>query len=217
MFSGELEIQARRRTLAVLQDEVRRVLDAGRDLTLAYNALLGANANDLQAAIERIRKAEEDVESLRRSLTRELAEIGTMMMNREDLLRTAYNIEEVASYISGIAFKFGQVKPQILKKSGVSEGLRELVEMSVEAIHRLNEIVRALGINPITAIDLANSVQKVERQVDDRYRELIVKALAEVDSAKDLIMLKDIIESVEDLADRCLAASDAITIVALGL
>jgi hypothetical protein len=99
----------------------------------------------------------------------------------------------------------------------VSEGLRELVEMSVEAIHRLNEIVRALGINPITAIDLANSVQKVERQVDDRYRELIVKALAEVDSAKDLIMLKDIIESVEDLADRCLAASDAITIVALGL
>ena len=39
MFSGEAEIQARRKTLAVLQDEVRRVLDASRELVQLYVAM----------------------------------------------------------------------------------------------------------------------------------------------------------------------------------
>lgn len=217
MFSGEAEIHARRRTLMVLQDEARRVLDSARDLSAACNALTAGNLKELQAAIERIRRAEDDVEGLRRSLTRELAEIGAMMINREDFLRTAYDIEQIASYIDGIAFRFSQIKPHVLKKADMGKDIRDLVDIAVEAVHRLNEIVRALSVNPITAIDLASSVQKVERQVDGRYRDLTVKILNEVESFKDLIILKDVVQAVEDLADRCLSASDSITIVALGL
>ena len=40
MFSGEAEIQARRKTLAVLQDEVRRVLDASRELSSTLYCLV---------------------------------------------------------------------------------------------------------------------------------------------------------------------------------
>ena len=94
MFSGEAEIQARRKTLAVLQDEVRRVLDTSRELVQLFVALSKNDNPAVQASLEKIRKAEEDTEQLRRMLTRELAEIGTMMINREDFLRTAYNIEE---------------------------------------------------------------------------------------------------------------------------
>ena len=105
MFSGEAEIQARRKTLAVLQDEVRRVLDASRELVQLYTALSKNDAAGVQASLERIRKAEEDTEQLRRMLTRELAEIGTMIINREDFLGTAYNVEEMAGYTAGVAFK----------------------------------------------------------------------------------------------------------------
>jgi hypothetical protein len=62
MYSGEAEIQARRRTLAVLQDEVRRVLDATRDLAQAYNSLVTNDQEGLKSAIERVRKAEDDTE-----------------------------------------------------------------------------------------------------------------------------------------------------------
>ena len=64
---------------------------------------------------------------------------------------------------------------------------------------------------------MAQEVQKVERTVDHKYRNLIVKIFKEVHSIKDLIVLKDIVEEIEDLSDRCLTASDSITIVALGL
>ncbi len=217
MFSGEAEIQARRKTLAVLQDEVRRVLDTSRELVQMYIALTKNDSTGVQSSLEKIRKAEEDTEQLRRMLTRELAEIGTMMINREDFLRTAYNIEEMSGYISGVAFRLSQMKFSVVKKSGVADELRDLIDMSVESVQRLNEVVRALAINPIHSIDLSNSVQKLERQVDDKYRSLTGKIMTEVDSVKELLLLKDIVEGIEDLVDNCLKATDSITILALGL
>jgi predicted phosphate transport protein (TIGR00153 family) len=217
MFSGEAEIQARRRTLAVLQDEVRRVLDSCRELSTVYLSLLNDDRQTVETGLERIKKCEEDAESLRRALTRELAEIGTMIMNREDFLRTAYTVEDMAGYISGVAFKFSQTKPQSLKKAKLETEFHELIDMAVESVQRLNEVVRALGINPIHSIDLAQSVQKIERQIDEKYRTLTSRLINQVDSFKDLILLKDIIQGIEDLVDRCLEASDSITILALGL
>ncbi len=217
MFSGEAEIQARRKTLAVLQDEVRRVLDASRELVQLYLALTKSDSPGIQSSLERIRKAEEDAEQLRRMLTRELAEIGAMIINREDFLRTAYNVEEMSGYIAGVAFKLSQVKFSPIKKAGISDDLRDLIDMSVESVQRVNEVVRALAINPIHAIDLSNSVQKLERQVDDKYRILTSKIMSEIDSFKELLLLKDIIQGIEDLVDNCLGATDTITILALGL
>ncbi len=217
MFSGEAEIQARRRTLAVLQDEVRTVLDAARDLSQAYNALIHNDQEGLMAAIAKIRKSEDDAESLRRTLTRELAEIGTMLMNREDLLRTAYDVEEIGGYISGIAFRFRQISPSIFRKHRLDEAYRDLIDSSIESVNHLNQVVHALSVNPMRAIEMAHAVQKIEREVDDKYRSIIATIFKEVDSLKDLIVLKDIIEGIEDLSDRCLAASDSMTIVALGL
>jgi len=217
MFSGEAEIQARRRTLAVLQDEVRTVLDGARDLALAYESLLGNDEAGLLAAIAKIRKSEEDVESLRRTLTRELAEIGTMLINREDLLRAAYEIEEIAGFTAGIAFRFRHVSAETLESSGLAEQCRELISASIASVNHLNKVVHALSGNPLNAINMAYEVQRIEHEVDKKYRDSIVKLFKQVDSFKDLIVLKDIIEGIEDLADRCLAASDSMTIVALGL
>lgn len=217
MFSGEAEIQARRKTLAVLQDEVRRVLDASRELVQLYIALSKNDSAGIQGSLEKIRKAEEDTEQLRRMLTRELAEIGTMIINREDFLRTAYNVEEMSGYIAGVAFKLSQTKFTAVKRAGIIDDLRDLIDMSVESVQRLNEVVRALAINPIHAIDLSNSVQKLERQVDDKYRTLTSKIMNDVDAVKELLLLKDIVQGIEDLVDNCLSATDSITILALGL
>ncbi|MDG7001074.1 MAG: DUF47 family protein, partial [Nitrososphaerota archaeon] len=63
----------------------------------------------------------------------------------------------------------------------------------------------------------SNSVQKLERQVDDKYRNLTSKIMNEVDQFKELLLLKDIVQGIEDLVDNCLNATDSITILALGL
>ncbi len=217
MFSGEPEIQARRKTLAILQDEVRRVLDSARDLSICYDALVDGDSAKLKDASTRIMKAEDDIENLRRTLTREVADIGAMMMNREDLLRSAFEVEAIAGCITGIAFRLSQIKNKVLKKSDLQENMEKLISMSVESVQRVNDVVRAVAINPSNALDLAASVQKLERQMDELYRITDLKIMDKVESVKDLILLKDIVDALEDMTDRCMSASDSMTILGMSL
>jgi len=217
MFSSSSELQARRKMLSILQDEAKRVLEAARELSETFPALFENDQEALNRCTESIMKAEDDVENLRRMLTRELAELGPMVINREDVLRAAYDIEEIASYISSAAFRLAGFKLTDFKKTSLLKDVTSVIDLAVEMVYRLNEVVRALTINPSLAIDLTNSIQKIERQVDDQYRALTLKLLSELDSFKEVLVLKDIIERIENMADQCLKAADSVTIIALSL
>ena len=217
MYSGELEVQAKRKALAVLQDEITRILNSSRDLSTLTASLIKGDDKDIQHCLERMRNTEEEVENLRRKITHEVAEIGSLMANREDILRTAYIIDDIAGYISGVAFRLANTKPSTLKKASFDDDLKQLVGMVVDTIFKLNEMGRALSINPTNAIDLAQDVQKLERQVDAKYRAVIIKALSEISNTKDLLLLKDAVEGIEGMVDKCQEASDSFTILALSM
>ena len=52
-------------------------------------------------------------------------------MNREDLLKTAYEIEEIAGYTSGVAFRMSIVDSKSLKKSSIKKEFEELLNMII--------------------------------------------------------------------------------------
>ena len=199
-----------------LQDETHEVMEGIRELALLYSMVIERNTDSAQKSLAKIRELEENVEQLRRRLTLELADIGAMIMAREDALRAAYSIEQITANISGIGFRILQLRPKILKRYVFGNGIKELIDMSVEMIHRLDELVRTFTMSSESTLNLANDVQRIEREIDDKYRILIVNALKEVKSINDLILLKDIIEGIETLSDVCLEAVDSITILALG-
>ena len=217
MYSGELEVQAKRKALAVLQDEISKILNSSRDLSALTASLVRGDDKDMHACLERMRNTEEEVENLRRNITREVAEIGGLMAHREDILRTAYLIDDIAGYISGIAFRIANMKGTTLKKAQCDADLEHLVGMVVDAIFKLNEMGRALSINPATTIELAQEVQKLERQVDAKYRAMIIKALSSIPDTKDLLLFKDAVEGIEGMVDKCREAADSFTILALGM
>ena len=215
MYSGELEIQAKRKALAVLQDEITKLLNTSRDLSSVYSLLLKGDSNGLQEYLEKIQNTEE-VENLRRRITRDVSEIGNLMMNREDILRTAYLMDEIRDYMSGIAFKLSVLKPSVLKKE-LNSDVQSLIDIVIEELFRLNEMARALSMNPIVAIEIASTVQKLERQVDEKYRMLPIRALNDVSGVKYVLLLKDVLEGIEGMADKCLETSDSFTILALNM
>jgi predicted phosphate transport protein (TIGR00153 family) len=217
MYSGELEIQAKRKALAVLHDEINKILNSARELSALTASLIRGDPNDIQLSLERMRSTEEEVEDLRRKITREVAEIGSLMVYREDVLRAAYLMDDIAGYISGVAFRLANMKITSLKKGKFDEDLKQLIGMVVDAIFTLNEMARALSINPGSTIELAQGVQKLERQVDARYRAIVIKALTEIPITKDLLLLKDAVEGIEGMADKCQEASDSLTILALSM
>jgi predicted phosphate transport protein (TIGR00153 family) len=217
VYSGELEVQAKRKALAVLQDEFSRILNSARELSALTTSLVRGDVKDIQASLERMRTAEEEVENLRRKITREVAEIGSLMVYREDVLRAAYLMDDIAGYISGVSFRLANMKLTSLRKGKFDEDLEQLIGMVVDAIFKLNEMARALSINPGSTIELAQDVEKLERKVDARYRAVIIKALSEISVTKDLLLLKDAIEGIEGMSDKCQETSDSLTILALSM
>ena len=217
MYSGELEVQAKRKALAVLQDEINRILNAVRDLSSLPSLIIKGDKSEIKQTLERIKNTEEEVEALRRKITREIADVGGLMMNRENLLNTAYIMDEIAGYITGIAFKLSNIKAATLKKEKLEKELSDLIEKAVDQIYKLNEIVRALGGNATVAIDLAHEAQKIEREVDEKYRALTIKVLDGISTIKELLLLKDIVEGIEEMSDKCLEVSDSFIMLALSL
>jgi predicted phosphate transport protein (TIGR00153 family) len=217
MYNGELEVQAKRKALAVLHDEITHILNAARDLSSLTDSIIKGTNKETELSLERMKNAGEEVENLRRKMTREISDTGSLMVYREDVLRTAYIIDDIAGYITGIAFRLSNIKIAALKKGKFDEDISELINMVVEAIFKLNEMARALSINPSSTIELAQEVQNIERKVDNSYRKVVIKALNEIPNTKDLLLVKDAVEGIEGMADKCQAASDSLTILALSM
>jgi uncharacterized protein Yka (UPF0111/DUF47 family) len=217
MYTGEAEMQARRKILAVLQDEGRRVLDAGRELANIHNALILGDQEEVARATDSLHIAINDVESFRRALSRQLAELGSMMINREDLLRAAYTIEEVANYIESISFRLTQLRYSTLKKTGLDDDLRVLFDLVINILSRMNETVRTLQFNPVKVNDLIQLVERAEREMDEKYRSSTSKAMKEINDFKDLLLVKDVLERIETVSDLSLACADLVVIISLGI
>jgi predicted phosphate transport protein (TIGR00153 family) len=230
MYSGELEVQAKRKAIAVLQDEINRILNASRELSQLPEMMMKKDKTGIKNTLEQISTIEEEVENLRRKITREVADVGLrrkitrevadvggLIMNRENLLNTAYTMDEIAGYITGISFKLSNVKPATLKSSKLDGDITKLIELVVDQVYKLNEIIRSLSTNTASAIELAQETQTIEREIDLKYRQATLKLLTEVTNTKELMLMKDVIEGIEEMADKCQRVSDSFILLALSL
>jgi len=217
MYSGELEVQAKRKAIAVLQDEINRILNAGRVLSALPRMLVNKDTAGVKDALDQISSIEEEVENLRRKITRDVSDVGGLIINRENLLNTAYTMDEIAGYITGISFKLSNLKIKTLKTKNLEKELTELIELVVDEIYKLNEIIRSLNTDSAKSIELAQETQKIERDIDIKYRKMTIIALDEVTTTKELLLLKDVIEGIEEMADKCQEVSDSFILLALSL
>ena len=216
MYSGELEVQAKRKAIAVLQDEINRILNAARSLSTLPGLIISKDKSEINDVLDQIANLEEEVETLRRKITRDVADVGGLIMNRENLLNSAYTMDEIAGYITGIAFKLTNVKPATLKNSKLDKDLTELIGLVVDEIYKINEIIRSLNTDSTKSIDLAQETQKIEREIDIKYRKMVLRAL-DISDNKELLLTKDIIEGIEEMADKCQEVSDSFILLSLSL
>jgi len=217
MYSGELEVQAKRKALAVLQDEINRILNAGRVLSTLPNMLVKKDKAGIKSALEQIDAIEAEVENLRRKITRDVADVGGLILNRDNLLNTAYTMDEIGGYITGISFKLSNIKLSTMKTSHLDKDLTELIELVVDQIYKLNEIIRSLNVDSGKSIEIAQETQKIEREIDIKYRTMTITVLNEITDTKELLLMKDVIELIEEMADKCQEVSDSFILLALSL
>ncbi len=79
------------------------------------------------------------------------------------------------------------------------------------------DVIEADPITQSFTGQVAQETQTIEREIDLKYRQATMKLLAEVSNTKELLLMKDVIEGIEEMADKCQKVSDSFILLALSL
>jgi len=216
MYSGELEVQAKRTTIAILQEETNKILNLSRELAILTDAIIDDNKDGIRESSGKMSIIENDRMLLKKQISGEVLAIGSLMTFREDFLRTSYIIDEISGYISGVSFRLSNIESKVIKPN-FEIALKEMIDIIINVLFKINEMSRTLTNKPENTIELATEVQRIEMDVDKKYRELTIKALDKITSQKDLILFKDSMEGIEGIVDKCQQVSNSFTILALSI
>jgi predicted phosphate transport protein (TIGR00153 family) len=157
---------------------------------------------------------EAEVDQARRLVSQELAEIGAILLSREDFLRFTNLTSEIADFSEGIAFRLVEIMqhnwnvPMDIKKD-----LLKLSEAVFETVLKLREMVMALNYGSTKVMEKAKEVEIAEHNVDSLYRDLEIKILGSKIDFPAMILLRDVLQLLEDSADKAEDASDAARIL----
>lgn len=214
VLPAETEERVKRRALNVCQDHLRKVLDLTRKVPQIIDYFMKNDKDGATQLFNEVTGGEAEVDMARRLVSQELAEIGAILLSREDFLRFTNLTSEIADFSEGIAFRLVEIMqhnwnvPMDIKKD-----LLKLSEAVFETVLKLREMAMALNYGSTKTMEKAKDVEIAEHNVDAIYRELEIKLLSSKVDFPALILLRDVLQLLEDSADKAEDAADAARIL----
>jgi len=218
VFPVETEERVKRRALTICQDHLRKVVEITRKVPQLVDGFVKGDKAAVRQLHAEIRKAEEEVDIARRTVAQELAEIGAILISREDFLRFTNLASEIADFCEGIAFRLLEIIERGWKvPPSIKKDLAKLSEAMFDTVSKLRETAMTLNYGASKASEKSREVEVAERVVDDLYRDLEVKVLSSNIEIPALLLLRDVLQLMEDTADKAEDASDAARILAFAI
>ena len=218
VFPVEAEPRAKRRALNLCQDHLRRVMEIARKTTQIIDAFATGNTDPVMELYEDVQKISDEVADSKRMVAQELIEIGAILLNREDFLRFTYLTSEIAELYKGVSFRIlAMIERKWDIPTDIKRGIAELSEAVFNAMIKLREVVMALNYGSPQISERAKNVEVAERAVDNLYRKLEILILDRNMDVSRTLLSRDVIQLLEDTADKIEDASDAARILALAL
>jgi predicted phosphate transport protein (TIGR00153 family) len=209
VLPAETEERVKRRALNVCQDNLRKVLELARKTPRLVEHFAKGDKEAARQLFEEIRKGEDEVIKARRMVSQELAEIGAILMSREDFLRFTNLTSEIADFSEGIAFRLVEImEHNWIVPNDIRKDLLALAEAVLDAVLKLRETMMVLSYGSAKTLEKAKDVEIAERTVDDLYRGLEIKILSGKLDLPVLFLLRDVLQLLEDSADKAEDAAD---------
>lgn len=205
--SKVLELADRQLTLAI---------DTVTELENAISAASKKNVEDAKNHIEKLFRTEEEVDSLRRTIFDESTRGSLPLNDREDLMHLVKRLDVMADHVKDS----GRNVLLLLEISIPKELWNVYAEMAknlVECAKALKASIEKLGSDPIEARALSQKVDEVEKKVDENHltiKGILLKSDKEVNPST-LFILKDLVESMEEVADSCDDTADYVRVLSI--
>jgi predicted phosphate transport protein (TIGR00153 family) len=195
--------------LDICEEHLRKVIDLTRKVPQMVETFINNDKEQTKQIFNEIIKNHEEVDNARRMVSEELAKIGAILLSREDFLRFTNLANEIADFCEGVGFRILEIMqhewnvPIDLKKK-----ILTLSEAVLEAVLKLREAMIVLSYGSAKIMEKAREVEFAERVVDDLYREVEINLINSKLDVPALILLRDVLQLLEDIADKAEDAAD---------
>lgn len=206
-----------RRKTKVLQMADRQMtlaIDTVIELEKSINAALNGSREKVKTSFNRLSSAEHEIDELRRIVFEELTRGSLQSKDREDIMHLVKRLDEMADHVKDasravILLLDAKVPKEMWEHFALTA--KDLVDCAIT----LRKAIENLGIDPEKAMELARRIDEIEGQVDEKYlvsKTLLLRYSNETDSAT-ILLLKDLIEEMEHVADACDDTADYVRIL----
>ncbi len=210
VLPAETEERVKRRALNACQDNLRKVVDLERKIPQMAEFFATGEKNGARQLFSEIKLGEEEVIKARRLVSQELAEIGAILISREDFLRFTNLTSEIADFSEGIAFYLVEImEHNWTVPSDIKRDIVKLSDAVLDSVLKLRETMMVLTYGPNKTLEKAKDVETAERVVDDLYRALAIKVLSNKLDMPVTLLLRDVLQLLENSADKAEDAADA--------
>lgn len=214
MLPAETEERVKRKALSACQDNLRKVLEVTRKIPQMAEHFSKGDKESAQALFIQIKKNEEEVIKARQLVSQELAEIGAILLSREDFLRFTNLTSEIADFCEGIAFYLVEIMEHNWSvPADIRKDLQKLADAVLDTVLKLRETMMVLSYGSSKTLEKAKDVEIAERIVDDHYRMLAIKVLSSKIDLPALFILRDVLQLLENAADKAEDAADAARVI----
>lgn len=210
VLPAETEERVKRRALNACQDNLRKVVDVSRKIPQLVEFFASGDKENARKLLSDIRTGQEEVTKARRMVSQELAEIGAILISREDFLRFTNLSSEISDFSEGIGFYLVEImEHNWVIPTDIKKDLLKLSLAVLDAVLKLRETMMVLNYGSQKTLERAKDVEIAERIVDDQYRQLSIKVLSAKLETPVLLLLRDILQLLENSADKAEDAADA--------
>jgi len=211
----EIWFEKRRKSkvLKIAYRQMTVALDTVNDLEKAINAAFEVDGETARTIIERLFQAEEEVDNLRRTVFEELTKGNLPLKEREDIKDLIIRLDTMADHIKDSARNVLVLLDTDVPKE-IWDAFSEMSSLLVRTAATLRESLKNLGVDNAKAREMSEKVEEEENKVDKKFLEIKILLLKHGNlNPVVLMILKDLLDSMEEAADSCADTGDYIRIL----
>jgi predicted phosphate transport protein (TIGR00153 family) len=201
------------KALTTVQRHLALTMGIVEDLDKAIAAAIGNEEKEMRKCVERVASSEKEADTLRRKVMDEISKGELSATDREDLMDLVKRVDMVADWSRESTRILGAIPMTEVPKS-IKDEITIMVNSVRECASSLQKCVNKMMTKPEEALQAADAVEREEEKVDDIHEKArILMGREDLPRAGVAVLISQLFEAIEMIADSCEDACDQIRII----
>ncbi|MEM1735712.1 MAG: DUF47 family protein [Ignisphaera sp.] len=215
-FWSWISMRRRREILDMYIRHVERVIEVVNHAEKLIEALVEGNEEEVLREWQNVFESERKADESKRNILAELSKEIFHPIDREELVRLIIMTDDIADYAKAWSRRAVLYTPN-KTPNDIGKKLTLMSKKVLDAVNLIKQAVDTLVKDPRKVLEIANSIESLEEEVDDIRHDLFKSVLSFCNNAQpsQCILIKELMDSIENAADKCEDVGDLFRRIAL--